>query len=125
MLRPRGLPVALWSNYEIPARAKPSEREASLKEYLKGEEKRGFNNCAMCKHEFGSPRAFYTTCTFDDIDHFARIMDGSPSVASPDELQLFGSHMDLIVLMTKQGMSKMPKYVLYSSTAFESRRNAG
>ena len=52
-------------------------------------------------------------------------MDGSPSVASPDELQLFGSHMDLIVLMTKQGMSKMPKYVLYSSTAFESRRNAG
>ena len=57
---------------------KPSDVEASLVEYLKGEEKRGFNNCAMYKHEFGSLRAFYTTCTFDDIDHFARIMDGSP-----------------------------------------------
>ena len=125
MPRPGGLPMALWSTYEIPARAKPIEREASLKEYCKGEEKRGFNNRAMCKHEFGFPRAFYTTCTFDDIDHFARIMDGSPLVASPDEVQLFGSHMDLIVLMTKQGMTKMLKYVLYSSTAFESRRNAG
>ena len=59
--------MALWSTYEIPAGAKPSELEASLKEYLKGEEKRGFNNCAMFKHEFGSPRVLYTTCTFDDI----------------------------------------------------------
>ena len=67
---PKALPMALWSTYEIPAGAKPSEIEASLKEYLLGEEKRGFNNCAMYKHEFGSPRAFHTTCTFDDIDHF-------------------------------------------------------
>ena len=50
---PLPLPMALWSTYEIPAGAKPSELEASLKEYLKGEEKRGFNNCAMYKHEFG------------------------------------------------------------------------
>ena len=64
---PKALPMALWSTCEIPAGAKPSELEASLKEYLKGEEKRGFNNCAMCKHEFGSPRVLYTTCTFDDI----------------------------------------------------------
>ena len=40
--------MALWSTYEIPAGAKPSDVEASLVEYLKGEEKRGFNNCAMC-----------------------------------------------------------------------------
>lgn len=120
---PKALPMALWATYEIPAGAKPSEIEASLKEYLLGEEKRGFNNCAMYKHEFGSPRAFYTTCIFDDIDHFARIMDGSPSVASPDEVQLFGSHMDHIVVMTKQGMTKMPKYVLYAATAFAPHLN--
>ena len=64
---PKALPMALWSTCEIPAGAKPSELEASLKEYLKDEEKRGFNNCAMCKHEFGSPRVLCTTCTFDDI----------------------------------------------------------
>ena len=64
---PKAFPMALWSTCEIPAGAKPSELETSLKEYLKGEEKRGFNNCAMCKHEFGSPRVLYTTCTFDDI----------------------------------------------------------
>jgi len=102
---PKALPMALWSTYEIPAGAKPSEVEASLVEYLKGEEKRGFNNCAMYKHELGSLRAFYTTCTFDDIDHFARIMDGSPPPAGPEESQLFGNHTDHIVLMTKQGMT--------------------
>ena len=115
---PKALPMALWSTYEIPAGAKPSEIEASLKEYLLGEEKRGFNNCAMYKHEFGSLRAFYTTCTFDDIDHFARIMDGSPPPAGPEESQLFGNHTDHIVLMTKQGMTKLPKYVVYASTTF-------
>ena len=47
---PKALPMALWSTYEIPAGAKPSDVEASLVEYLKGEEKRGFNNCAMYKH---------------------------------------------------------------------------
>ena len=77
--------MALWSTYEIPAVAKPSDVEASLVEYLKGEEKRGFNNCAMYKHELDSLRGFYTTCTFDDIDHFARIMDGSPPAAGPEE----------------------------------------
>ena len=112
------LPMALWSTYEIPVGAKPSEIEASLVEYLKAEEKRGFNNCAMYKHEFGSPRAFYTTCTFDDIDHFARIMDGSPAAATPGEPQLFGNHTDHIVLMTKQGMTSLPKYVVYATTAF-------
>jgi len=112
------LPMALWSTYEIPVGAKPSEIEASLVEYLKAEEKRGFNNCAMYKHEFGSLRAFYTTCTFDDIDHFARIMDGSPPPAGPEESQLFGNHTDHIVLMTKQGMTKLPKYVVYASTTF-------
>ena len=40
-----------------------------------------------------------------------------------DEVQLFGSHMDHIVLMTKQGMTKMPKYVLYASTAFAPHLN--
>jgi len=115
---PKALPMALWSTYEIPAGAKPSEIEASLKEYLLREEKRGFNNCAMYKHEFGSPRAFYTTCTFDDIDHFARIMDGSPSVASPDEVQLFGSHMDHMVMTTQQNMTKAPQYVLIAATTF-------
>ena len=79
----------------------------------------------MYKHHVASPRPFYTTCTFDDIDHSARITDGSLSVASPDEVQIFGSHMDHIVLMTKQGMTAMPNYVLYARTAFESRRNAG
>ena len=83
--------------------------EVSLREYFKDEEKRGLNNCAMYKHHFASPRPFYTTCTFDDLDHSARIMDGSLSVASPDEVQIFGSHMDHIVLMTKQGMIAMPK----------------
>ena len=47
---PKALPMALWSTYEIPAGAKPSDIEASLVEYLKAEEKRGFNNCAMYKH---------------------------------------------------------------------------
>ena len=37
---PKALPMALWSTYEIPAGAKPSDVEASLVEYLKGEEKR-------------------------------------------------------------------------------------
>ena len=115
---PKALPMALWSTYEIPAGAKPSDVEASLVEYLEGEEKRGFNNCAMYKHEFGSLRAFYTTCTFDDIDHFARIMDGSPPPAGPEESQLFGNHTDHIVLMTKQGMTKLPKYVVYATTTF-------
>ena len=31
--------------------------------------------------------------------------------------------MDHIVLMTKQGMTKMPKYVLYASTAFSPHLN--
>ena len=117
---PKALPMALWSTYEIPAGAKPSDIEASLVEYLKAEEKRGFNNCAMYKHEFGSPRAFYTTCTFDDIDHFARIMDGSPPAATPEEPQLFGNHGDHIVLMTKQGMTKAPKYIVYAASTFSS-----
>ena len=112
--------MALWSTYEIPAGAKPNDIEASLVEYLKPEEKRGFNNCAMYKHEFGSPRAFYTTCTFDDIDHFARIMDGSPPAATPDEPQLFGNPGDHIVLMTKQGMTKAPKYIVYAASTFSS-----
>ena len=118
---PKALPMALWSTYEIPAGAKPSDIEASLVEYLKAEEKRGFNNCAMYKHEFGSPRAFYTTCTFDNIDHFARIMDGSPPAATPEEPQLFGNHGDHIVLMTKQGMTKLPKYIVYAATTFAPR----
>ena len=117
---PKALPMALWSTYEIPAGAKPSDIEASLVEYLKAEEKRGFNNCAMYKHEFGSPRAFYTTCTFDDIDHFARIMDGSPPAATPEEPQLFGNHGDHIVLMTEQGMTKAPKYIVYAASTFSS-----
>ena len=117
---PKALPMALWSTYEIPAGAKPSDIEASLVEYLKAEEKRGFNNCAMYKHEFGSPRAFYTTCTFDNIDHFARIMDGSPPAATPEEPQLFGNHGDHIVLMTKQGMTKAPKYIVYAASTFSS-----
>ena len=117
---PKALPMALWSTYEIPAGAKPSDIEASLVEYLKAEEKRGFNNCAMYKHEFGSPRAFYTACTFDDIDHFARIMDGSPPAATPEEPQLFGNHGDHIVLMTKQGMTKAPKYIVYAASTFSS-----
>ena len=74
----------------------------------------------MYKHEFGSPRAFYTTCTFDDIDHFARIMDGSPPAATPEEPQLFGNHGDHIVLMTKQGMTKAPKYIVYAASTFSS-----
>ena len=69
----------------------------------------------MYKHEFGSPRAFYTTCTFDDIDHFARIMDGSPPAATPEEPQLFGNHGDHIVLMTKA-----PKYIVYAASTFSS-----
>ena len=89
---PKALPMALWSTYEFPAGAKPSDVEASLVEYLKGEEKRGFNNCAMYKHEFGSLRGFYTTCTFDDIDHFARIMDGSPPATSPEESAVWQPH---------------------------------
>jgi hypothetical protein len=116
--KPKALPMALWSTYEIPVGAKPSEIEASLVAYLEAEEKRGFNNCAMYKHEFGAPRAFYTTCTFDDIDHFARIMDGSPPPPTPEEPQLFGAHSDHIVLMTKQGMTSLPKYVVYAATAF-------
>ena len=47
---PKALPMALWSTYEIPAGAKPSEIEASLKEYLLGEEKRGPEQCAFCRH---------------------------------------------------------------------------
>ena len=74
----------------------------------------------MYKHEFGSPRAFYTTCTFDDIDHFARIMDGSLPAATPDEPQPFGNHGDHIVLMTKQGMTKAPKYIVYAASTFSS-----
>ena len=56
---PKALPWPCGLPCEIPAGAKPGELEASLKEYLKGEEKRGFNNCAMCKHEFGSPAFLY------------------------------------------------------------------
>jgi len=110
--------MALWSTYEIPSGAMPSELEVSLKAYLKGEEQRGLNNCAMHKHGLASTRAFYTTCNFNDIDHFVRTMDCSPSVAHPDEVRSFGSHMDHIVLMTKQGMTKIPKCLFYASTAF-------
>jgi hypothetical protein len=116
--QPKSLPMALWSTYEIPAGAKPSEIEASLVEYLKAEEARSFNNCSMYRHEFGSPRAFYTTCTFDDIDHFARIMDGSPPASTPDEPQLFGSHSDHLVMTTQQNMTKAPQYVLIAATTF-------
>ena len=116
--QPKALPMALWSTYEIPAGAKPSEIEASLVEYLKAEEARGFNNCSMYRHEFGSPRAFYTTCTFDDIDHFARIMDGSPPAPTPDEPQLFGGHSDHLVMTTQQNMTKAPQYVLIAATTF-------
>ncbi|GIR70383.1 MAG: hypothetical protein CM15mP74_16340 [Halieaceae bacterium] len=54
MLRLEGLPMALWSTHEIlPG---PNPVNGSLTEGIpKGEEKRGFNNCAMYKHEFGSP----------------------------------------------------------------------
>ena len=62
--------MALWSTHEIPSGVELSELEVSLEEYFKGEEKRGLYNCAMYKHHFASPRPFYTTCTFDDIDHF-------------------------------------------------------
>ena len=116
--QPKALPMALWSTYEIPAGAKPSEIEASLVAYLKAEEARGFNNCSMYRHEFGSPRAFYTTCTFDDIDHFARIMDGSPPAPTPDEPQLFGGHSDHLVMTTQQNMTKAPQYVLIAATTF-------
>ena len=116
--QPKALPMALWSTYEIPAGAKPNEIEASLVAYLKAEEARGFNNCSMYRHEFGSPRAFYTTCTFDDIDHFARIMDGSPPAPTPDEPQLFGSHSDHLVMTTQQNMTKAPQYVLIAATTF-------
>ena len=116
--QPKALPMALWSTYEIPAGAKPSEIEASLVAYLKAEEARGFNNCSMYRHEFGSPRAFYTTCTFDDIDHFARIMDGSPPAPTSDEPQLFGGHSDHLVMTTQQNMTKAPQYVLIAATTF-------
>ena len=116
--KPKALPMALWSTYEIPVGAKPSEIEASLIEYIKAEEARGFNNCSLYKHEFGSPRAFYTSCTFDDIDHFARIMDGSPPPPTPDEPQLFGSHSDHLVMTTQLKMTKAAQYVLIAATTF-------
>ena len=116
--KPKALPMALWSTYEIPVGAKPSEIEASLIEYIKAEEARGFNNCSLYKHEFGSPRAFYTSCTFDDIDHFARIMDGSPPPPTPDEPQLFGGHSDHLVMTTQLKMTTAAQYVLIAATTF-------
>lgn len=117
--KPAALPYALWSTYEIAPGQTPATVQAALETYLKAEEARGFNNCAMYRHELGSERSFYTACTFDDMHHFAKIND-SEQPATTEEPQVFASHMDHIVMMTKLGMKALPRYLMFATTTFSS-----
>ena len=67
--------MALWSTYSIPAGGSISAIKSSLVEYLKSEEEAGFDNCVMYQHQFGSQRGLYTSCTFKNLDHFAKMAD--------------------------------------------------
>lgn len=112
------LPMALWSTYEIPAGGSPAAIEASLTDYLEGEERAGFLNCLMYKHQFGSQRGFYTSCLFSDLEHFAKIVDGRVESEPEDDTQLFGRHTDHLVVMTSRAMNKTPNHILFSTTNF-------
>lgn len=117
------LPYALWSTYEIAPGQTPAAVQASIEAYLKAEESRGFDNCVMYRHELGSERSFYTACTFKDMHHFAKIND-SPQPPVADERQLFASHMDHIVMMTKSGMKALPNYLMFATTTFSADLSA-
>jgi hypothetical protein len=112
------LPMALWSTYSIPAGGSISAIKSSLVEYLKSEEEAGFDNCVMYQHQFGSQRGFYTSCTFKNLDHFAKMADQDAPASPADDIQLFGDHTDHIVNMTSMGMKALPKHILFSTTTF-------
>lgn len=108
---------AVLSSYTIAAGTKPSKLEKELLEYISGEEERGFNNCGLLRHQFGSDRAFYSYCYFEDYDHLAEIMDNT-SAATADARQTYSTHIDNIVSFNIRNIKKATKYVVWSTTTF-------
>jgi hypothetical protein len=85
------LGMALFSIYGYAPGMAPAELEEGMVQYQKDQEKAGFDNCGLYRHEFGATRGVYTYCYFKDMEQFGKIMDAEPSEAVT-EPQAFGQH---------------------------------
>lgn len=108
---------AVLSSYTIAAGTNPNKLEKELLEYIANEEARGFNTCGLLRHQFGGDRAFYTYCHFEDYNHLAEIMD-STDAATANAKQTYSTHTDNIVSFNVRNLTKLTKYVMFSTTTF-------
>ncbi|MBT3427050.1 MAG: hypothetical protein HOL98_07585 [Gammaproteobacteria bacterium] len=108
----------LHSIYEIAYGQDPDTLEAELVTYQKGQEALGFNNCGLYKHEYGSQRAFYTFCYFNDFDQFGAIMKKAEAAGTGTGAQNFATHSDNILEVQQRNLKASPDRVAYMTWRF-------
>ncbi|MFL2700275.1 MAG: hypothetical protein ACJ0FI_05985 [Gammaproteobacteria bacterium] len=111
--------MALLSTYELGKGSSYGALQREMIQYQKDQVKSGYSACGLYKHEFGSIRGFYTYCYFNDLEHFASIMD-SRGPDNLNERQNFASHTDHIVNVQERNLTAGPPYVVYVKYVFAS-----
>lgn len=108
----------LHSVYEIAYGQNPDALEKDLITYQKNQEELGFNNCGLYKHEYGSQRAFYSFCYFNDFDQFGAIMKKAEAAGTGSGIQNFASHTDNILEVQQRNLKASPTRVVYMTWRF-------
>lgn len=108
----------LHSIYEIAYGQDPDTLEAELVAYQKDQEALGFNNCGLYKHEYGSQRAFYTFCYFNDFDQFGEIMKKAEAAGTGSGAQNFATHDDNILEVQQRNIKTSPDRVVHMTWRF-------
>jgi len=110
-----GSNYVLISSYSIAPGASVPELQQELLDYVRAEEERGFNACALYRHQFGAQRAFYTYCYFSDYHQFAEIMDRPVNASGSSNI---GDHSDNIVSMVHDNLQGFPNYLMHVTNTF-------
>ena len=110
----------LHSEYEIATGQDPAALSAELVAYQTDQEAYGFNNCGVYQHQFGTQRAFYTFCYFNDFDQLDAILKKSSAAAAAEGQQSFASHSDNILEVQVRNMTVSPDYIAYMRWEFDS-----
>jgi hypothetical protein len=108
----------LHSVYEIAHGQNPDDLETELVAYQKNQESLGFNNCGLYKHQYGSQRAFYSFCYFNDFDQFEIIMKKADAAETGSVIQNFASHTDNILHVQQRNMKASPAHAVYMTWRF-------
>ena len=104
----------LLSTYEISSGQNPADLEKELINLQKTQLENGYNDCGVYRHHFGGQRAFYTFCLFDDLNHFAKIMDKTLSATQSTSPQSYSAHTDNIVKVLERNATKIHPFLLLS-----------